>query len=486
MQMSCSSLALALLAEVFSTLGQPPPAVAGLALLAEEATELRARRGAAAAERALRSLQAQGHTDRLIALGTATDLFTAATPAEAAAEGFAEQQQLQLAAVACLTQIAATEPGARLLLDSRLLEMLATAGSNAATATPADRSKLAAPVEQQLPALRLVQALVASLPEDHKLAAHLAGLLRAKARSMRDLLLLTERTAAAVAGAGAAAALLSHACQPEYYEHSRRVAGPEVVTVLTQCAVALLVELGSHPYPKGLLPVQRQARCANGYLRRVPAAGAGAAADWWSTVAPVTAAEQDAAQVPCTLPPGAVTPGSSSSSASISAPEVDWTLFHASLLQTVQAALGHAAALFRVAAAAAPGHPLLREQFTGLGAALNACTQLYRATGAGAAEELGIVSSSSSSVFDAAAAVAAAAAAVDTSGYDTLPFSAAFVVESLLAGLHSEVAARSTDILESDTEALYAPLEALARETSPYVSKAARCILELLNPNPAA
>ena len=69
---------------------------------------------------------------------------------------------------------------------------------------------------------------------------------------------------------------------------------------------------------------------------------------------------------------------------------------------------------------------------------------------------------------------------------ETLPFSAAFVVESLLAGLHSEVAARSTDILESDTEALYAPLEALARETSPYVSKAARCILELLNPNPAA
>jgi hypothetical protein len=482
--MSCSSLALALLAEVFSTLGQPPPAVAGLALLAEEATELRARRGAAAAERALRSLQGQGHTDRLIALATATDLLTAAVPTEAAAEDFAEQLQLQLAAVACLTQIAATEAGATLLLDSRLLERLATAGSTDGTTTAAaarGKGTLAAPAEQQLPALRLVQALVASLPQNELLAAHLAGLLRAKARSMRDLLLLTERTAAAVAAAGAAAALLSHACQPEYYQQSRRVAGPEVVTVLTQCAVALLVELGSHPYPKGLLPVQRQARCANGYLRRVPAAAsAGAAADWWSTVVPVTAAEQEAAQVPCTLPPGAVMSGSSSSAVL----EVDWTLFHASLLQTAQAALGHAAALFRVAAAAAPGDPLLRQQFTGLGAALGACTQVYRATGAGAAEELGFVSSSSSSVFDAAAA--AAAAAVDTSGYDTLPFSAAFVVESLLAGLLCEVTARSTDILESDTEALYAPLEVLARETSPYVSKAARCILEILNPSPAA
>ncbi|CAM9736085.1 unnamed protein product [Chrysoparadoxa australica] len=193
--------------------------------------------------------------------------------------------------------------------------------------------------------------------------------------------------------------------------------------------------------------------------RGAPTGHSGDEHTWWSEIQPVTVPQQEKALQICKAPAGG-------------GEGAHWTRFETTKLEVSQQVLGHCVTFLRVRAHLFPLEPL---DFSQLGEVLAACVKVYQIQeGKAQASGDGMITGGGPADGTSAAAI---------TGYEFLSASTSYIVEGLLAALYDLVSATKGAENARLSAALMPSLEALINETKPFLSRAARRIMEKLSAN---
>ncbi|CAM9698986.1 unnamed protein product, partial [Phaeothamnion confervicola] len=400
-------------------------------------------------------------------------------------------------AVALLTRVACTATGAQFLVDRRLVAGLARApwlrvavghrpyggssgsgsgvrgssGPRGSRGGGADPAILDAVRDMMwLPVLRLLQALLSSLPLHGGLAKQAMEFAAAHGKGFSEPLKLRSPLPSLEGlrlTAAATAVLAAVAAHPQVWGVGGEKEEGAVAEKSTERIVALLGTFGARPLPQST-SVASAAAAAPDYSRNGGGGGifngnsytgngngdfgnggggGRGMSSWWEDVVPRTEAEADATAVRRAPPPGVVAGavGGGDSGAVTVAAASAWSTFDAEKLEVAQQILCTAATFVRRQASARNG-AVLEDGVWAVAEALRACVAavdavLERTAAAGAAANGG--SGAGSDNWGSASAAALAA----TNGNGYLLGSLTFVVENLAAAAY-EIVSVAADGLE--------------------------------------